>query len=52
MIVSGREEHKVTGDDYSIKDFKKTYDLPQHAEFDKFVSFMTPQGNLIVEFPC
>jgi len=51
FIVSGREEHKVSGDDYSTKDFKKTYDLPQHAEFDKFVSFMTPQGNLIVEFP-
>jgi len=51
LVVSGREEHKTSADDYSTKEFKKTYDLPAHAESDKLASFMTPNGNLVIEVP-
>jgi len=51
LTVQGREEHKVHDDDYSTKEFKKTYDLPAHAEADKLASFMTPEGNLVIEVP-
>jgi len=51
LFIHGREEHKGTPEDYSTKEFKKTYDLPAHAETDKLVSFMTPFGTLVVEVP-
>jgi HSP20 family molecular chaperone IbpA len=51
LIVSGREEEKQEGEDFSIKEFKKTYDLPAHAEVDKLVSFMTGNGHLVIEVP-
>jgi len=51
LTVTGREEHRVHDDDYSTKEFKKTYDLPAHAETDKLASFMTPDGNLVIEVP-
>jgi HSP20 family molecular chaperone IbpA len=50
LVVSGREEHKE-GEDFSTREFKKTYQLPQHCESDKLVTFMTPGGKLVVEVP-
>lgn len=51
LTVTGREEQKQSDEDYSTKEFKKTYDLPSHAETDKLASFMTPEGNLVIEVP-
>jgi HSP20 family molecular chaperone IbpA len=52
LIVSGKEEEKTPGkEDYMIKDFKKTYDLPDNAQSDKLVSFMTSGGGLVIEVP-
>lgn len=52
LTVTGREDYKTNPEDYSTKEFKKTYELPAHCESDKLVSFMTPYGNLVIEFPC
>lgn len=52
LVVSGREEVKHEHDeDFSIKEFKKTYKLPEHSETDKLVSFMTGHGQLVIEVP-
>lgn len=52
LTVTGREETKQEdGEGFVVKEFKKTYDLPAHAQTDKLVSFMTPQGQLVVEMP-
>jgi HSP20 family molecular chaperone IbpA len=52
LVVSGREEVKHEGtEDFSVKEFKKTYTLPAHAEADKLVSFMTSHGQLVIEVP-
>lgn len=51
LTVTGREEVKQDDGDFHIKEFKKTYSLPTHAESDKLVSFMTPQGQLVIEVP-
>ena len=51
LTVNAREEQKGT-DEYSVREFKKTYDLPTHAEADKLTSFMTPFGTLVIEVPC
>ena len=50
LIVSGRDEVKHSHDDYSIKEFKKTYKLPDNAEIDKLASFYA-NGQLVVEVP-
>jgi len=51
VVVSGKEEHKVNKDDWSNKEFKKTYKLPENCEPDKMVSFMTLGDRLVIEFP-
>jgi len=53
LVVSGSEGEKKSNeiDDYSIKQFKKKYRVPENAETNKFVSFMTSNGRLVVEIP-
>lgn len=51
LTVTGREEDKETSGDFSVREFKKTYELPKEAETDKMVSFMPMEGTLVVEVP-
>jgi len=51
LTVTGREEDKHEGGDFSIREFKKTYTLPETSECDKLVSFMTRHGHLVIEVP-
>lgn len=52
VIVTGRIEEKTQGtDDFHIKEFKKTYEVPETAETDKLISFMTGHGHLVIEMP-
>jgi HSP20 family molecular chaperone IbpA len=52
LTVTGREEMKHENtDDFSVKEFKKTYTLPAHADTTKLVSFMTGDGHLVIEVP-
>ena len=51
LCVNGKEEQKDENGDYSTKEFRKTYTLPENAENDKLVSFVTKQGQLVVEIP-
>jgi HSP20 family molecular chaperone IbpA len=51
LIVSGDEGEKKDKEDFTVKQFRRTYELPKHAQTDKMVSFMTSNGNLIVEIP-
>lgn len=50
LIIHGREESKHD-EDFSIKEFKKTYHLPDNCESDKLVSFMASGGKLVIEVP-
>lgn len=51
LTVSGHEEVRHEGEDFQIKQFKRTYQLPAHSEADKMVSFMTRHGHLVIEIP-
>lgn len=51
LTVSAREEERLETGDFSVKEFKKTYTMPPHAECDKMVSFMTGDGQLCIEVP-
>jgi len=52
LTVTGRESNKCedTGD-FNVKEFKKTYTMPERAECDKMISFMTKEGQLVIEVP-
>ena len=47
----GREEEKDDGENYQIKEFKKSYNLPDRCESDNLVSFMATPGQLVIEIP-
>jgi HSP20 family molecular chaperone IbpA len=51
VYITGKEEYRGTAEDYSLKDFKKSYDVPAQAEIEKLICFMTTTGYLVVEFP-
>lgn len=51
LIVTGREGEPSVSGDYSLKEFRKTYNLPNNVDNSKLVSFVTGDGSLVVEFP-
>jgi len=51
LYVVGREEDKHEGEDFHVREFKKSYDLPERCETEKLVSFMTTPGHLVIEIP-
>jgi len=51
LTVTGKEETKDDRGDFHFKEFKKTYTLPAHAETNKLASFMTRNGQFVIEMP-
>lgn len=53
LVVTAHEgdESKKGTDNYTVRDLRRTFDLPKNVEADKMVSFVTPNGKLIVEIP-
>lgn len=53
LTISGSEGNPALKgtDDYSVREFKKTYELPNYVDPARLVSFMTGDGTLVVEFP-
>jgi HSP20 family molecular chaperone IbpA len=52
VTVSARDEERFgSGDNYSVRELKKTYDLPADAELDKVASFVTSNGQLVIDVP-
>lgn len=53
LTVSAKEGEIKSGqdEDYSVREFRRTYQLPKNVETDKMISFVTSRGNLVIEFP-
>jgi HSP20 family molecular chaperone IbpA len=57
LIVRGREgddavpSHNNRDDDFSLRQFQKTFRLPENVELDKMASFMTFNSQLVIEIP-
>jgi HSP20 family molecular chaperone IbpA len=51
LTVWGNESDKSETGDFSAKEFKKSYKLPDTADCDKMVCFMTDEGQLVIEVP-
>jgi len=50
LYIDGKQELR-DGEDFSVKEMRKTYDLPENASFEHMTSFLTAKGLLVVEFP-
>ncbi|RNA22489.1 Alpha-crystallin B chain [Brachionus plicatilis] len=53
LVVSGREGEpkKTAGEDYALREFRKSYDLPENVDPDQLVSFVSANNKLVVEIP-
>ncbi|CAF1028601.1 unnamed protein product [Adineta ricciae] len=50
LFIDGKQEFRE-GEDFSTKEMRKTYDIPENASFEHMTSFLTAKGTLVVEFP-
>lgn len=50
LLIDGKQEFRE-GDDFSVREMRKTYELPENASLEHMTSFLTAKGTLVVEFP-
>ena len=51
VIVEAKQEDRQNDGDYSIREIRKTYDLPEHADASQLASYVTPNNMLVIEVP-
>lgn len=51
VVISGREEARIDCENYSVKEFKRSYELPVNADGERLASYMAPNGQLLIEVP-
>jgi HSP20 family molecular chaperone IbpA len=51
VIIEAKQEDRQSDDDYNIRQLRKTYDLPEHADASRLASYITPNNMLVVEVP-
>lgn len=53
LVVSGKEGEpkKTAEEDYSVREFRKSYNLPENVDTNQLVSFVTANDKLVVEIP-
>ncbi|CAF3836116.1 unnamed protein product [Adineta steineri] len=51
VIVEGKHEERQGNGDFSVREIRKSYDLPEHADSSNLASFVTPNNMLVVEVP-
>ena len=51
LVVHGKEDTKTKAGDFSTKEFRKTFKLPDNVETEKMISFVTPLGQMVIEVP-
>jgi len=51
VIVEAKQEDRQPDGDYHIRELRKTYELPEHANANHLASYVTPNNMLVVEVP-
>lgn len=51
VYVYAREESRVDSNNYTLKEFKKSYDLPENSDTDKLHSYVVSKDQLVIEVP-
>jgi HSP20 family molecular chaperone IbpA len=51
VIVEAKQEDRQPSGDFSTREIRKTYELPEHADSSNLASFVTPNNMLVLEVP-
>jgi len=51
VIVEAKQEERQPDGDFNIRQIRKTYDLPEHADVNNVASFVSPNNMLVIEAP-
>jgi HSP20 family molecular chaperone IbpA len=51
VIVEANQEDRQADGDFNIRQLRKTYELPEHADASRLASYVTPNNMLVVEVP-
>lgn len=51
LIVQARYDDRQDNGDFSYREIRKSYDLPEHADVANMASFITPEQTLVIEVP-
>ena len=51
VIVEAKQEDRQNDGDFSIREIRKSYDLPEHADASQLASYVTPNNMLVIEVP-
>jgi HSP20 family molecular chaperone IbpA len=51
VIVEGKQEDRQPDGDFNIRQIRKTYELPEHADASNLTSYVTPNNMLVIEVP-
>jgi len=51
VIVEAKQEERQPDGDYNIRNLRKTYELPEHADASRMASYVTPNNMLVIEVP-
>jgi HSP20 family molecular chaperone IbpA len=51
IIVEAKQEDRQSDGDFHIREIRKSYELPEHANPDRLASYVTPNNMLVIEVP-
>jgi len=51
IIIEAKKETRQPDGDYDIREVRKSFDLPEHADANHLASYITPNHILIIEIP-
>ncbi|CAF0861166.1 unnamed protein product, partial [Adineta ricciae] len=51
IVVEAKQEDRQPDGDFSVREIRKTYELPEHADAQHMASYVTPNNMLVIEAP-
>jgi HSP20 family molecular chaperone IbpA len=51
IIVEAKQEDRQPDGDFSTREIRKSYELPEHADATQLASYVTPNNMLVIEAP-
>ncbi|CAF3402849.1 unnamed protein product [Rotaria sp. Silwood1] len=51
VIVEAKQEDRQPDGDFNVRELRKSYELPEHADATRLASYVTPNNMLVVEVP-
>ncbi|CAF0909895.1 unnamed protein product [Rotaria sordida] len=51
VVVEAKQEDRQADGDYNVRELRKSYELPEHADATHLASYVTPNNMLVIEVP-